>query len=192
MDILSNPDMFVPGLIFLFVISFVGTIPFPLPITITVVLLGQFGHPWWVVTVGTLGSVLGWAALEGVLRRWLESRPRLKNAIPAAYQRFFLKNTGFWLFVFNAIPFPFDPIRFLALLNGYPRSRFLLNMTASRTVRNTILVLIGMLLAPYKLLFWGALVLLMLLPLVIERLFFRRVFHEEVPVIPPELAESSR
>lgn len=160
----------------LFVMCFVGVspVPLPLPITLTLFWLAQFDMPVTVILVATVGTVLGWVQLEPLFRRWV-LRPGVQNAIPVTYQKFFLRQTGLWLFFFNAIPFPWDPMRLLALLNDYPKGRFLLILGVSRLIRNTLLVLAGMLLAPYKLLFWGAFIFLMLLPF-LTNWVMKRVF----------------
>lgn len=197
MDILSDFGSGLPvdllmwlGLVFLFIISFLGNMPLPFPVTVTVMWLGQFDFPVAVIAVATVGQLLGWACLDQRIKRWLLKYPRFVRAIPPVYNRFFLRQTGLWLFIFNAFPFAMDPIRLLALLNDYSRTRFLVIMGISRLIRNTMLVLMGATLAPYKGLFWGALVALMLLPIVADWAL-KRVFHRlesdepDLQAIPP-------
>ena len=159
------------GLATVFVISFLGSGPIPLPLTAAVMWLGQFHIPVLVVVSATLGTSLGWICLEKPLRRWIVKRPQVTHGIPTAYQKLFLRRTGFWLFVFNALPFPLDFMRFLALLNGYNRSRLLIVLTVSRLVRNTMLVLIGEALAQHQALLWGAMAAIMVLPLLLNKLW---------------------
>lgn len=159
----------VSGLLLLLVISALGSSPFPVPLTITVLWLGQFGFPLMVVLVATLGSTLGWYLMANPMKRWFEKRPAYAEKIPAAYQQFFLKRTGLWLFLFNAIPFPFEPMRFLAIMNGYCLRRILMIQAAGRMVRYTILVSLGVALAEHKVLLWSAMILLLILPLVVKR-----------------------
>src|SRR5690606_30585878 len=99
-------------------------------------------------------------------------------------------------------PFPFDPIRFLALLNRYDRIRFVVILGFARLVRNITLVTIGALLAQYKLLFWAVFGIFMLLPLFAEWLMRRllsavrveEAFSPKPPGVPetpdPEPARS--
>lgn len=162
---------FIAGLIILFIISFLGNGPIPLPLTATVLWLGQFGLPIPVILTATLGSLLGWLALERILRKWIQAKPEMVQRIPKAYRRVFMKNMGFWLFVFNALPLPLDFIRFLALFNGYNRARLVAILTISRLIRNTLLVTAGSLLAHNQGLLWGAMAGLLLLPLILNKLF---------------------
>lgn len=166
------PDLWLlSGLVAVFFISFLGSGPIPLPLTAVVMWLGQFHIPVLVIVSATAGTVLGWLCLEGTLRRWVIRRPQLTRGIPVAYQKLFLRRTGFWLFVFNALPFPVDFMRFLALLNGYNRSRLLMVLTFSRLIRNTMLVMIGSALAQHQALLWGAMGAIMLLPLLLNKLW---------------------
>lgn len=158
------------GLLAVFVISFLGSGPFPLPLTATVMWLGQFHIPALVVGFATVGTLLGWICLEGMLRCWVAKHPEVTQKIPVAYQRFFLRKTGFWLFMFNALPFPIDFMRFLALLNNYNRTRLLIILTVSRLVRNILLVMIGEALAQHQILLWGAMAAIMIVPLLFRRL----------------------
>lgn len=165
------PDLWMLcGLFAVFAISFLGSGPVPLPLTAVVLWLGQFHFPMLVVMVATAGTLVGWLCLEGVLRRWVFQYPEVTQKIPVVYQKFFLRRTGFWLFVFNALPFPLDFMRFLALLNQYNRTRLLVILTLSRLVRNTMLVMIGAALAPHQPLLWGAMVAFMVVPLLVGKI----------------------
>jgi|GEM_PF-2594590 len=158
------------GLVALFLISFLGSGPIPLPLTATVLWLGQFHFPWLVVLVATAGTLIGWICLHNVLRRWVHKNPQVTQRIPVAYQKFFLRRTGFWLFIFNALPFPWDFMRFLALLNNYNPKRLLIILTISRLIRNTMLVMIGAALAKHQVLLWSVMVGFMIVPLLVSRL----------------------
>jgi membrane protein YqaA with SNARE-associated domain len=172
------------GLTALFLISFLGSGPFPLPLTVTILWLGQFHFPVLVVLVSTSGTLLGWISMEGVLRRWIHRKPEWAGRIPASYQRFFLRQTGFWLFVFNALPFPVDFIRFLALLNHYSRWRLLVILTVARLIRNTLLVCLGMALVKHQALFWMLLVAFLGLPLLMGRIWQSKPERAR-PTLPP-------
>lgn len=161
---------FYLGLLALFLISFLGSGPVPLPLTVTILWLGQFQLPVVVIVTATLGSLLGWLALERCMKRWTEARPELIQRIPVAYRQLFMKNMGFWLFIFNALPLPLDFIRFLALFNGYNRTRLAVILTVSRLIRNTILVTIGGLLAEHQLMLWSVMLGFLLLPLPFSKL----------------------
>ncbi len=153
------------GLAGLFLISFLGSGPVPMPLTVTILWLGQFQIPVLVIGVATVGSVLGWLALEGVLRRWVKTCPQMLDRLPSAYRALFLRNTGFWLFVFNALPLPLDFIRFLALLSNYNRVRLTVILAVARLIRNTSLVCLGAALAKHQILLWVVMFGFLLLPL---------------------------
>lgn len=172
--------LILSGLAALFLISFFGSGPVPLPLTATVLWLGQFHFPVLVVGVATAGTLLGWICLQGVLRRWVQNQPQVAQKIPVAYQKFFLRRTGLWLFLFNALPFPLDFMRFLALLNNYNPKRLLIILTISRLIRNTMLVMIGAALAGQQLLLWSVMIGFLLVPFVLNR------FMKSAPASLPE------
>ena len=161
--------LILSGLAALFLISFFGSGPVPLPLTATVLWLGQFHFPMLVVAVATAGTLLGWLCLQGVLRRWVHSHPQVAQKIPVAYQKFFLRRTGLWLFLFNALPFPLDFMRFLAILDNYSPRRLLMILTVSRLIRNAMLVMIGSALAAHQLLLWSVMIAFLLTPLALNR-----------------------
>ena len=189
MPALPHDAWLILGLAALFGMSFFGAspVPLPFPLTLTMMWMAQFDMPTLVVLSATLGTIAGWAQLEKTFKRWIHAS-RIEKALPASYQRFFLRRTGFWLFFFNALPFPWDPMRLLALLNDYPRGRCLWILGTSRVIRYTTLVTIGVVLAPYKLWFWVALSLFMILPVLMDRAL--RLLMRQVPpeALIPELA----
>ncbi len=180
-----SPELAFPlGLLALFVMSFfaVNPVPIPFPLTITILWLARFDLPVPVILTATLGTLLGWVWQEEMFKR-LISRPKLQKAIPVSYQRFFMRRTGFWMFFFNALPFPWDPMRLLALLSNYPRRRFLLVLGVSRLIRNTLLVMAGALVAAHKTLFWAVLIGFLVLPVLLDRALkyaFARIRPEEL------------
>ena len=159
----------IGGLFLLFLISAVGSGPIPVPLTATVLWLGQFHMSAAVVVVATLGSAIGWACMSGPLKRWFAKRPEIAQHIPEAYQQYFLKRTGLWVFIFNAVPLPFEPMRFLAVMNGYDLRKLLLAQTSGRVIRYIILVSLGEALADHKILLWSILGVVMLLPLAVKQ-----------------------
>ena len=169
------------GLLTLFVVSFLGSSFLPLPVTITIIYLGQFHFPVWVVLVGTAGTVAGWLAMRGFFGKMLARKPALAERIPASYQRFFLRHTGFWLFVSNALPFPVDFMRILAFVNGYNPRRMVILIGLGRLVRNALLVWLGRSVAAHPILFWLVMLLFLLLPPILEFLLprIRRVGRSE-------------
>ena len=161
----------VLGLLALFVLSFLGCSSLPVPLTATVLWLGQFDMPWWIIGIATVGNLIGWLCMEGFLRRWVLKRPHLARGIPVSYQKLFLRQTGFWLFVFNALPFPLEFMRFLALLNNYNRCRLTIIFTLARLCRNILLVFLGASLASHQAALWLLMGMLLVAPLLIQRIF---------------------
>ncbi len=155
-------------LIALFVVSFLGSSFLPLPVTITVIRLGQFHFPVLVILVGTIGTVLGWIAMRGFFGKLLARKPALVDRIPKSYHRYVLNRTGFWLFVSNALPFPVDVVRILAFVNGYSPTRMLWIIAAGRLVRNALLVCLGRAIMGHPLLFWGTMIFFLVLPPVLD------------------------
>lgn len=157
------------GLAAIFLLSFLGSGPIPLPLTAVILWMGQFHYPVWVVLAATAGSLLGWLALERFIRRWVHNQPQMIERLPLGYRHIFLKNMGFWLFVFNALPLPLDFVRFLAVMKNYNRFRLAVILTLGRLIRNTLLVAIGAVLAKHQLWLWGVMLAFMLLPLPLGR-----------------------
>lgn len=184
------PELISLGL--LFVMCFISTWMIPVPITAYVMWLGQYDFPWLVVGVATIGTLLGWTTFEPVLARLLKKRPHWADRIPTSYQALFLRQTGLFLFLFNAAPFPIDPIRLLAVVNGYPRERLLIIMGVARLIRNFMLVVLGAVLVRYTLLFWAVLGVFMILPLILGRFFQLSVTGVDKQAVIDELADELR
>ena len=160
-------------LLVLFVMTFIGNGLIPLPITAYILWMGQFQMPIPVILVGTLGTVVGWVMTEHWFRRLCENKPFLQKTIPVYYHELFQKQPGLCFFVFNALPFPWDPTRLLALLHCYAPLRLTGFLAAGRLVRYTLLVTLGAVLARYQYAFWGVLGFLLLVPVltaVLQRL----------------------
>jgi len=187
-----SPEFMIPlGLGLLFLLSFFGCgpVPIPLPITATILWLSNSYHmPVAIILTATVSSVLGWMYMERHYRYWLAKFPRMERSIPASYQKFFMRRTGLWLFVFNAVPFPWDPIRVLIMLNGPAqgdRKRLLTIFGLARLIRSTVLVTIGTALAAYKFVFWLVLIFFLLLPILLDKLLNR--FLSRIKVDAPIL-----
>lgn len=162
--------MFQLKLLILFVATVAanGFLPL-LPVTPYVIWLGQFdhtpGHPVSIVLVAAAGNVIGWLLTERLLlRRYAGHAASLDRKIPALYRQIFLRQTGLSIFVFNALPFPGDPMRLLASVSGYPLRRALALIGAGRIIRYSLLVSLGAVLEHYKGLFWTVLILFLALP----------------------------
>ncbi len=158
----------------LFLINFMGNGTVPLPISVYILWLGQFNMPIPVVVVGTLGTVLGWVFVGSrILQRVLKNRSKesLTQKIPALYQKLFLKWPMWAVFLFNAIPFPWDVMRILAVVSGIRPLALLLPLTLGRVIRYSILVFLGGVMAQYKGFLW-MIIGLMIVPVVLR--FFKK------------------
>lgn len=149
----------------LFILTFIGNGLLPLPITAYVLWLGQFHMPVPIVLVATLGTVLGARFMEPVFQKIIQSRSSVHQVIPRYYHAFFQKQPGLCIFVFNALPFPWDPSRVLAHLHGYPPSRLLGVLAIGRLFRYSLLVVMGAVLARYQVIFVLVLVAVIAIPI---------------------------
>lgn len=159
------------SLVVLFALCFAANGLVPAPVTSCIFWLGQYDYPAAVVVVATLGSLCGWPLTAKYIKILFDKKPDLVDHIPAIYRRFFEKKLGLAVFICNALPFPWDPARLLAILYNYSPKKLLLAIGAGRLVRNILLVTLGAALAPYKTLFMVVLVLLVVLPFVINRFY---------------------
>ena len=166
------------GLGVLFLLTFFGIGPFPLPVTATLFWLGQYGHPGWTIATALLGTFSGWVTLHRALKPYLLKNTRWQCLIPSGYKRYLLEQAGWAIFLTNAIPLPWEPVRFLALINGYPGGRLLTALMLGRVIRYCLLVFAGALLAPYTGLFWTVLIALLMMPLAMDA-FIRRATQSE-------------
>ena len=152
----------------LFFLTSVGNGIIPVPVTAYVLWMGHFNAPLMVIVTATTGSLLGWLVMGNLLQRYLFKKEQraetLLANIPPFYRQFFLKWPGVSVFFFNALPLPFDPMRVLAMANNYSPRRLLTALAIGRLVRYSVLVMTGVLLAPYKIYFWSAITLFVLLP----------------------------
>ncbi len=146
----------------LFVLTFVGNGTIPMPVTFYVLWLGQFDMPVAVIVIGTLGTITGWVLMAKYFVRWfpaLTSEKMNKN-IPGLYRRFFLKSPGWAIFMFNAIPFPWDFGRVMALVYKIEPTSLILPLALGRIIRYALLVYIGVALAQIREILWLVLGLL--------------------------------
>jgi ribonucleoside-triphosphate reductase len=97
--------------------------------------------------VSTIGAVIA-GMWDYFLVVPLINHPRLrpKYEKTRVYRRsvIFFRKSAFWALVLLGLtPLPFYPIKFLALADGYPMSRYLLAITIGRTPRYFMIATIG-------------------------------------------------
>ncbi len=170
-------DYPVIWLVVLFCINFLGNGTIPLPISVYVIWLGQFDMALPVVIVGTLGTVLGWIFVGSrILQKMLQKnyekasgamskeayQAELTQKIPPLYRALFLKRPLFAVFLFNAIPFPWDVMRILAVVSGINPSKLVMPLALGRIIRYSTLVSFGGVIAQYKGFLWVVIGLLIL------------------------------
>jgi len=164
LSILENTGLW--ALLGLFVLTFISNGAIPVPITFYVLWLGQFDMPIPVVLVGTVGSLLGWLLTAQKLSEWLPSQTlaQVNQHVPGVYRQLFMKSPSTAIFVFNAIPFPWDFSRVLALLYKVNPHTLTVPLTLGRIIRYGILISLGEVLCHINHWLW-ALLGLMVLPI---------------------------
>lgn len=162
-------DFPVLWLVVLFFLTFLGNGTLPLPITVYVLWLGQFDMPVPVVLIATAGTVTGWLFMGKHLSRLIpgSASTRLNRKIPGIYRQLFLKYPGWAVLVWNALPFPVDVSRVLALIQGISPASLAVPLALGRVIRYAILVTLGAIMASYNGFFWG-LIALLVIPLVFK------------------------
>ena len=121
-----------------------GLIPFP---TMTFAMfLGKIHSPFLVAAVGMLGS-----AVSSIVMYYLVAKLSRKERVRRIENSRFIKS---WkaladrspflgLIMFNVIPFPADPSRFLAIFNRYSVRRYVMAISLGRFVRYFLLAVLG-------------------------------------------------
>lgn len=147
------------ALLGLFAIAFIGNGTVPMPVTFYVLWMGQFHAPLTVIGVGTLGTVLGWMVMAKHFSRWFPHliSDRVHNNIPTMYKKFFLKSPAWAIFIFNAVPFPWDVARVLAIVYKIEPDRVIIPLAFGRIIRYGLLVYIGVALSHIRNALWIAL-----------------------------------
>ncbi len=121
-----------------------GLIPFP---TMTfAIFLGKSHSPFLVAAVGTAGS-----AVSSVIVYYLmvklshkKSMRRIENNRFIQSWKVLARRSPFLgLVVFNTIPFPADPSRFLAIFNRYSMVKYVMAISLGRFVRYSLLAMLG-------------------------------------------------
>ena len=121
-----------------------GLIPFP-TMTFTV-FLGKSHSPFLVAAVGMAGS-----ALSSIVAYYLIAKLSEKDCIRRienirlikSWKGLVRKSPFLSLVLFNAIPFPADPSRFFAILNGYSMGKYVMAISLGRYARYFLLAALG-------------------------------------------------
>ncbi|MEB3286765.1 MAG: hypothetical protein VKJ04_04625 [Vampirovibrionales bacterium] len=180
-------NLFLPGVLAIFVMNLVANLLIPMPITPTTLWLAQFDHPFWVIAASTLGAVTGWLLFHPHIYRLVDRKPQLIAKIPKAYFDCFGNRILLWVFILNALPFPLDFMRFIAAAKKYPPLPLSMAIGAGRLIRNSLLVFVGVWLSQYQLWFWAVIALLFLTPLLAAAI--TKLIHRLNPH-PPKTASA--
>ena len=121
-----------------------GLIPFP---TMTaVIFLGKSYSPLIVAAVGTLGSAVS-SIIIYYLMTELSKKERMRrienSRLIRSWKKLARKSPFLSLVVFNAIPLPVDPSRFLAIFNRYSITKYVVAISLGRFVRYFLLATLG-------------------------------------------------
>jgi len=121
-----------------------GLIPFP---TMTaVIFLGKSYSPLLVAVVGTAGS-----AVSSIIVYYLMTKFSQKENLKKIENSQIIKSLKTWtnkspflsLVVFNAIPLPVEPSRFIAVFNRYSITKYVVAISLGRFVRYFLLAALG-------------------------------------------------
>ena len=121
-----------------------GLIPFP---TMTAaIFLGKSHSPFLVAVVGMLGSAISSAIIYYLLTELSNNRHihRIENSSYISNLKALADKSPFLsLVVFNAVPLPIEPSRFLAILNRYSVIKYITAISLGRFVRFFLLAELG-------------------------------------------------
>jgi len=121
-----------------------GLIPFP---TMTAaIFLGKSHSPFLVAFVGMLGSAISSAVIYYLLTELSNNRhiQRIENSSYVSNLKALASKSPFLsLAVFNAVPLPVEPSRFLAIFNRYSAIRYVTAISLGRFVRFFLLAMLG-------------------------------------------------
>ncbi len=133
------------SLLGLFAMTFVGSGLIPLPVTLVVFGLGHMGHPWWVVSVATVGTMAGWLFIGYKLQKHLSEKSfeLAQKSTPGWLRKLSLKLPFLSVFFMNALPMPWDPVRLILLAHGVKPQRLLVPLGLGRFVRYGLVVWLG-------------------------------------------------
>jgi membrane protein YqaA with SNARE-associated domain len=146
-------------------LNFVGNGVFPFPISAYVLWLAQWLPIGLIVGVATLSSVAGWAVFLRVSSRFSLKAEAALAKVPKSYRQWFHRSPGLSLFLANAVPFPADPVRVIAWVEGYSTPKTLAWLCLGRLVRFSLLGVLGHWLAQFQQFFTVILVGFVLIPL---------------------------
>jgi uncharacterized membrane protein YdjX (TVP38/TMEM64 family) len=121
-----------------------GFIPFP---TMTAaIFLGKSYSPFLVAAVGTSGSAVSSIVIYYLVTK-LSKRERMRrienSRLIKSWKALARRSTFLSLVVFNTIPLPIEPSRFLAIFNRYSITRYVMAISLGRFVRYFLLAAVG-------------------------------------------------
>lgn len=149
------------GLLGLFAMTFLGAGVIPLPVTLVVMGLAPY-MPVWVVIIATVGTSLGWRMVGGKLYKHVpkKSLTVAQKMTPGWLKHLTEKHPNFSIFIFNALPLPWDPVRLIMLSHDHHPKTMMVPLTLGRLLRYTAMVLVGKWLAQYRWVFIAIMVII--------------------------------
>lgn len=135
----------------LFAMTFIGSGVIPLPVTLVVFALGSVGETqyvysaWVVVAIATLGTMAGWWFIGHKLRKHLseQSFQLAQRSTPGWLRKLSLRFPFSTVFLMNALPMPWDPVRLVLLAHGTSPQSLILPVGLGRFVRYGLVVWLG-------------------------------------------------
>jgi membrane protein YqaA with SNARE-associated domain len=139
--------LFVLSLLGLLAMTFASSGVVPLPVSVVVLGLGYWSHPYWVIAVASIGSILGWFIIGNSLAKHLPEKvlKTAQKATPGWLRQLSSRLPFTTLLVINALPMPWDPIRLIQLAHGHPPNRMLIPIGIGRIARYSAIVLLSQL-----------------------------------------------
>ena len=122
-----------------------------MPVSLAVVALaaqdGMDGvsHPYLVVAVATIGAVVGWYLMGTGLFHYVppNALAKAKKATPGWLKTLTQRLPMPTVFVMNALPLPWDPVRLILVAHGVHPRQFIVPLALGRLVRYSGLVWLG-------------------------------------------------
>ncbi|MFN8614524.1 MAG: hypothetical protein U0003_01255 [Vampirovibrionales bacterium] len=147
---------FVFNLLGLFLLTFVGGGAIPMPVSLAVVALAAQHHQgadtWWVFGVATVGAVVGWYLMGTGLYYHMPTSAlqTAQQATPTWLKRLTQQFPNASVFLINALPLPWDPVRLILVAHQVHPRRFIMPLALGRAVRYAGLIWLGSHLARFK------------------------------------------
>lgn len=149
------------SLVGLFAMTFLGAGVVPLPVSLVVLGLSPY-MPVWVVIVATAGTSWGWRVMGGKLYKHVpkKSLTVAQKMTPGWLKHLTVEHPNLSIFIFNALPLPWDPVRLIMLSHDHHPKTMMIPLTLGRFVRYSAMVMLGQWLAQYRWVFVSIMVII--------------------------------